>query len=141
MQLRYHPIIIYGADGQRSEKEVTMKATIKKIAQKNIKTQTGKQFTKFVIECDVQVNDKGEIRTYRSEMSMDYAKRYFNFCGVSSKDLIGKECEVTLRKRAYTANDGTPRTITEIKYLNLLNDEGCPIIMPSEGDAKADFGF
>lgn len=118
-----------------------MKATIKKISQKNIKTQTGKQFSKFVIECDVLVNEKGEIRTYRSEMSMDYAKRYFQFCGVPSRELVGKDCEVTLRKRAYTAADGTPRTITEIKYLNLIDDAGNPIIMPTETTETTDFGF
>lgn len=119
-----------------------MKATIKKISQKNIKTTTGKQFSKFVIECDVVMNDKGEIRSYRSEMSMEYAKKYFTYCEVGSKDLIGRPCEVTLRKRAYTTADGEDRTITEIKYLNLLDHEGKPIIMPSENAASAaDFGF
>lgn len=118
-----------------------MKATIKKISQKNIKTTTGKLFSKFVIECDVTMNDKGEIRTYRSEMSMEYAKKYFTFCGVPSKDLIGKPCEVTLRKRGYTTADGEERTITDIKYLNLLDDEGKPMIMVSENAVTADFGF
>lgn len=119
-----------------------MKAIIKKISQKNIKTQTGKQFSKFVIEADVTVNDNGEIRTYRSEMNMDYAKKYFTFCGVASKDLVGKRCEVTLRKRGYTTADGQERTVTEIKYLNLLDADGKAIIMPSDqSTTTTDFGF
>lgn len=118
-----------------------MNATIKKIGSKTIKID-GKQFTKIVIECDVVVNDKREIRTYRSEMSQDYAKRYFGFCKVSSKDLPGRKADVVLRKRAYDANDGTVRYVTEIKYLNLLDDDGKPIIMKTEETAVSDdLGF
>lgn len=119
-----------------------MKATIKRIAKKDIATKSGKKFSKFVVEADVVVNENGEIRTYRSEMSMDYAKAYFEYCGVSSKDLVGRHCDVTLRKRAFTTADGQERYVTEIKYLNLLDAEGKSIIMPSaKTTTDTDFGF
>lgn len=106
-----------------------MKATIKKIGIKHITTKTGVKFDKIVIDCDVVMNDKNEVRTYTAEMSCDYAKRYFNYCGVSSKEAIGRPCDVTLRKREYTKSDGTTGVWTDIKWFNLLDSEGNAIIL------------
>lgn len=118
-----------------------MKATIKKISMKTVTPANKPSFNKIVIEADVVFNDKGEVRTYKSEMSPEYAKKYFNYCGVSSKQAIGMKCEVTLRRREYE-KDGEIRTFTEIKYLNLLDDEsGKPIIMPKETSGSENLGF
>ena len=118
-----------------------MKAIIRKVGIKHITTTTGKKFDKIVIECDCIVDDKGTIKTYKSEMSPDYAKRYFGYCGLSSSQLPGKECEVTLRRRAFTSPDGKLGAVTEIKYLNMLDANGNPIIMRQETTSTEDIGF
>lgn len=118
-----------------------MKATIKRVYMKHITTQTGKKFDKVLIECDCIVDDRGTLKTYKSEMSTDYAKKYFAHCGLTSKQLPGMPCEVTLRRRAFTGKDGKPGACTEIRYLNMLDSEGNPIIMAAAEDASEDLGF
>lgn len=118
-----------------------MKATIKKIYKKTVKTPNT-TFDKICIDCDVVINEKNEVKTYKSEMSPEYAKKYFNFCKLSSVDAIGHPCEVTLRKRQYTNAAGEERTYTEIKYLNILGEDGKPIIMRKEAVSPVeDVGF
>lgn len=118
-----------------------MRATIKKIYKKTVKTPNV-TFDRICIDCDVVVNDKNEVKTYRSEMTPDYAKKYFNYCGLSSTAAIGRPCEVTLRKRQYINAAGEERTYTEIKYLNILGEDGKPIIMRKEAASPAeDVGF
>lgn len=120
-----------------------MKAIIKNIAKKTITTKDGRKFDKIVISADVVINDKnGEVRTYKSEMSVDYAKRYFAFCGLSSKELPGRECDVTLRKREFQTKEGETRYVTEIKYLNMIGADGLPVIMKNKTEESAeDLGF
>lgn len=119
-----------------------MKAIIRNVSKKTISTRTGTKFDKIVILCDV-VNDKTkEVKQYKSEMSVDYAKRYFKFCGLSSKDLPGKECDATLRRRQFTTKEGNEAYVTEIKYLNVLDEHGEPIIMRNKEETTAeDLGF
>lgn len=110
-----------------------------KIELKTYNTKDGKKFKKVEFTCDVKINDKGDIRTVRGSYSEDFARKYFEFCGVKTKDAIGTEVDVTLAKRTYKADDGDERTISYIKFLNLLDDEGKKIIMPKEGSEALDF--
>jgi hypothetical protein len=61
-------------------------------------------------------------------MSEDYARRYFAFCKTTTAETIGKTVNVVLAKRQYE-KDGEKRTIEYVKYLNLLDENGNPIIM------------
>ena len=106
-----------------------MKAIIKKIYMKNVQTSTGKKFDKICLECDCIDEETNYIRTRTAEMSPEYATKYFNFCGISSKQAIGMEVNVELQKRAFNGADGQLKTFTSIKYLNFLDENGEPIIM------------
>lgn len=117
-----------------------MKARIKKIMKKDCTTADGKKFSVLDIVCDVVVNDKGEIKVLKASMSMDYAKRYFNYCGISTKDAIGKTVEVVTAKKEFIGNDGSNRIYNYIKFLNFLNEENQPIIMPKKDDSDS-IGF
>lgn len=116
-----------------------MKATLKKIELKELKTKDGKKFNKVEFTCDVKIDDKGTIKTLKGNYSEDYAKRYFKYCGVLTKDLIGKEVDVILAKRVYSNDKGEERTITFIRFLNVLDAEGNAIIMPKESQKELDF--
>ena len=115
-----------------------MKAIIRKVELKNCTDRDGRKFDQIQITCDVFVDEKN-VRTRRASMSVDYAKKYFAHCGLSSADLPGMVCNVTLRKRAYTNKDGDERVIEEIRYLNMLDDDGEPIIMRKEPEANMPF--
>lgn len=116
-----------------------MKAIIRKVELKHIATREGKKFDKIEITCDVIV-DETTIRTRKASMGVDYAKKYFAHCGLTSADLPGMVCEVTLKKRPYTdKNTGELRCIEEIRYLNMLDEDGKSIIMRKEPDADMPF--
>lgn len=56
-------------------------------------------------------------------------EKYFEHCGVKTKDTIGTPCEISLVKEQYTTKDGEQRQVTKIKYFNLLDENNKPIIM------------
>lgn len=116
-----------------------MKAYIRKIYMKNVVAKNGTKFDKVVIECDC-VDENSRVKTRVAEMSKEYAIKYFNYCGVSSAEAIGKQCEVTLQRRMFEDKNGEMRTFESIKYLNLLNDEGERIIMAKD-ETKQDLPF
>ena len=116
-----------------------MKAIIRSVELKHINTKDNKKFDRIEITCDVFVDEKN-VRTRKASMSVDYAKKYFAYCGLTSADLPGKICDATLRKRPYTSKDtGELRTIEEIRYLNMLDDDGDPLIMRKEPDPDMPF--
>lgn len=117
-----------------------MKAILKKIEVKEYKGENGK-FKKVEFVCDVMVNDKGEIRTLKGSYNYDFAKRYFEYCGIKTKDAIGKEVNVTISKRAYEDSEGNNRVYSYIKYMNLLDKNGEAIIMKKEDDDKSELDF
>ena len=64
-----------------------------------------------------------------ARFGMDYAKKYFNdFCGLKSSQLTGLSCVCTVIKKSYE-KDGETRYCNDIKYLNLIDDNGKPIIL------------
>lgn len=117
-----------------------MKATIKRVSMKTVEVKaTGVKFDKVVITCDVHLPDSDRVLTKNAEMSVDWAKKYFGYCGLSSRDLPGMPCEVTMQKRAFTNQDGIDCTVNEIKYLNMLDADGKPIILRKEPEKEMPF--
>lgn len=107
-----------------------MKGTLKKIESKEFTNKTkGNKFTKVIVTVDCEKKN-GDIVTLRGDMSPDYAKKYFEFCGKKSKEAIGEKVEVVTARRKYVA-DGVEKVYTYIKYMNFLKD-GKPIIMASD---------
>ena len=114
-----------------------MKAKIKRIELKEYETEDKRKFSKVEFTCDVE-NDKGDVKTLKASYNEDYAKKYLAYCGVKTKDIIGAECEVVTARRTYE-KDGEKRIYNYIKFVNLLDDKGQPIIMPSEKSKELDF--
>ena len=69
----------------------------------------------------------------------EFAKKYFTYCGIKTKDLIGKEVECVLAKRSYE-KDGEARVVNYIKYLNVLDENGNAIYLPKE-DTNSEIDF
>ena len=116
-----------------------MKGIVRKFELKEIKTKDNKKFKKLEFTCDVMLNDKGDIKTLKGDMSEEYARKYFAFCKKTTKDVLGEEVEVNTAKRSYINSDGEQRIYTYIKYLNLLDEEGKPIIMLKDDAEEIDF--
>lgn len=116
-----------------------MNATITKILKKDCTTSDGKKFSVLDITCNVLWDEeRGEIKQLKSSMSLDYAKKYFEYCHITTKDAIGKKVNVIVSKKEFTKKDGTNRIYTFIKYLNFLDENNNPIIMPKE---ESNIGF
>lgn len=111
-----------------------MRGIIKGFKIRKVETKDGKSFEMLDYTADIVINDKGEIKTLKGSMSVEYARKYFAYCGVKTADLVNKEVAVTLAKRKYENADGEERTVNFIKYLNVLNDEGEPIYMNKDTD-------
>ena len=116
-----------------------MKAKIISIQKKQITTKEGKKFDQIEIKADVIVNDKGEVKTYTNSMSYDHALKYFKFAARRTEDVIGEDVEVVLARRQYTSKEGQSKTYTFIKFLNFLDNENKPIIMPRSNQDKIEF--
>lgn len=117
-----------------------MKGKLKKIELKEFTTRDGKKkFKKVVFTCDVQVDEAGTIKTLTGSYSEDYAKKYFDYCEVKTKDLIGKEVECVIAKRGYQNDKGEDRVVSFIRFMNVIGPDGTPIIMPKEDVEDLDF--
>lgn len=117
-----------------------MKGKLKKIELKEFKTKDGKKtFKKVEFTCDVFIDDKGTIKTLKGSYSEDFARKYFAYCGIKTKDLIGKEVECIVSKRAYENDKGEERVVNFIRFLNVLDADGNEIIMPKENADDLDF--
>lgn len=112
-----------------------MKGIVKSFKLRNVKTKDNKEFEMLDYICDVVVNEnKGEIKTLKGSMSAEYARKYFAFCNVKTSDLINKEVGVVVAKRKYENANGEERTINFVKYLNVLDENGDPIIMNKDNN-------
>lgn len=116
-----------------------MKGILKTITKKEFKTQKGSKFTKVEFTCDVKINEQGDVKTLKGSYGEDFARKYFTFCGVKTKDLIGKEVEVTTAKKSYEV-DGEMRTYNYIKFLNVIGEDGKAIYLPKD-NADDDIDF
>lgn len=116
-----------------------MKGTLKKIELREFTTKDKRNFKKVEFTCDVNIDEKGTIKTLKGSYSEDYAKKYFAYCGVKTKDLIGQQVDCVISKRAYENDKGEQRIINFIRFLNVLDKEGNPILMPKESQEDLDF--
>lgn len=113
-----------------------MKGILKSIKRKEYKTAKGTKFSKVEFTCDVKVNEDGDVKTLKGSYGEEYARKYFTHCGILTKDLVGKEVEVTVAKKSYEA-EGEMRTYQYIKYLNVLDAEDKAIYLPKEDKEDA----
>ena len=113
-----------------------MRGILKKVNVVEIVKKDKTKFKKLNYEVDVVIDtEKKEIKTYKGDMSIDYAKDYVEFCVnelndekvKKLKDFVGKEVDVTLAKRMYTNKDGEERVYNYIKFLNFIDKDGNPI--------------
>jgi len=110
------------------------KAAILEVYLSDYSTKDGRKFSKIEFE----VVAEGNRQPIKGNMSVDYAKKYFGMCGVKGSELKGRECFVVIRDEGYFAKDGTPRKVKRVKYLNLIDENGAPIIMPKEETADGE---
>ena len=108
-----------------------MKAVLKKISKRECKTKKGTKFSVIDYTCDVEYSN-GEVKTLRGSMSVDYAKKYFEYCGMTSQTAINKDVEVVVAKRKYIDSNENERTINFVKFMNFIDENGNKIIMKSE---------
>lgn len=117
-----------------------MKGILKRIELKEYATKDNKKkFKKVEFVCDVKIDDKGNIKTLKGSYGEEFARKYFEYCNVKTKDLIGKEVECVTAKRTYTNSDGETKIVTYIKFLNVLDKDGNIIIMPKDTQQELDF--
>ena len=116
-----------------------MKGIIKKFELKQFESKDGKKFKKLIATVDVKLNDRGDIKTVKGSFSEDYARKYFKYCGVTTKDLVGQDVDVSLAKRLYTDDEGNERQVTYAKFINVLDENGYSIIMPKDDATTIDF--
>lgn len=116
-----------------------MLGIVKKFELKQMETKDGKKFKKLICTVDVKLNDRGDIKTVKGSFGEEYARKYFKFCGVTTKDLVGQEVDVSLAKRAYTDDEGNERQVTYAKFINVLDENGHAIIMPKDDATTIDF--
>ena len=117
-----------------------MIGVLRKIEKKEFSTKDGRKFTKIEFVVDVETDEKRRIvKTLKGSYGEDYAKKYFAYCKVKTKDLIGKEVECVVAKRSYDNAEGEKRYVEYIRFMNVLDKEGKAIIMPKEGVTELDF--
>lgn len=117
-----------------------MKAVLKKIEKRDCKTKAGQKFSVIDYTCEVEVNDSGDIKILKGSMNIDYAKKYFEFCKITSKEAINKDVNVVIAKRKYSDSNGADHIVLYIKFLNFLDKDGNIIVMNTKKDEE-DIGF
>lgn len=113
-----------------------LNVTIKNCVVKNGENK-GKKFDMLDYTVEI-VNDKGDVKTRKGSMSVEYARKYFAYCGVKTSDVVGGTVEVVLAKRRYEI-DGEERTTEYVKFLNCVDENGKAIIMRKEEEKEINF--
>lgn len=114
-----------------------MKGILKKVELREFKTSEGKKFKKFLFEVDCIIKDD-EIKTLKGSYSEEFARKYFEYCGVKTKELIGKEVGVVTAKKT-VIKENQRITFTFIKFINVIDEYGNPIYLPRESEGELDF--
>lgn len=111
-----------------------------------ITPKEGPKFEKLEFEVDVFIDEKN-VKNMTGSYSLTFAQRYFDYArtitGKKSTDYIGEIVELETAKRRYTEDDGTIKVVNYIKFINVLDEEGNPIILRNEAvqKSKDDIGF
>lgn len=120
-----------------------MLGILKKIELKEYEIKEGKmkgnKFKKLEFTCDVVIDEKGSINTLKGSYSDEFARKYFAYCNVKTKDLIGKNVECVISKKLYVNDKGEERTIKFIRFMNVLDADGNPIIMPKDTQQEIEY--
>lgn len=126
-----------------------MKAILKRVEKKvfNKKGENGKkgqEFTKIEFTCDVIFGDN-KVRTLTGSYSIDFARKYFEYVatitGKKMLDYVGAEVEVVTEKKSYDKKDGGKGVYEFIKFINILDENGEIIRIPTEGTNSTSFDF
>lgn len=115
-----------------------MKGILKKVELKEYKKSDGKKFKKVEFIVDVIIKD-GEVRTLKGNYSETFARDYFSQVGTKLKDLVGKEVGVVTAKKNFQGNDGLQHVYEYIKFINVLDEKGSPIIIKKDTSEDIDF--
>lgn len=115
-----------------------MKGILKKVELKEYKTQEGKKFKKVEFEVDVIIKD-GMVKTLKGNYSETFARDYFSKAETKLKDLVGKEVGVVIAKKNFTGNDGLQHIYEYVKFINVLDKDGNPIVFKNETNEDIDF--
>lgn len=115
-----------------------MKGILKKVELKEYKTKEGKKFKKFNFEVDVNYKDE-EVKTLKGSYGEQFAREYFTKCNIKVKELIGKEVGVVLAKKFIEREDGSKYSYEYIKFLNVLDENGKPVVFKKEENGEIDF--
>ena len=106
-----------------------MKGKINNMKAVKITAKSGKTFD--MVDVELTIN-------YRA--FTDQLKKYFESAGVSSKDAIGREVYITFGSRPYVGRDGREKIADEVRFINLIDEKGKPIMM-TKSDDEADCPF
>lgn len=115
-----------------------MRATIVGYALKTRTTHDGKKFKVLEIRCECK-NQYDDVTSYRGTFSVDYMKKYFDYCGRTTDETIGCPCEISIAKREFETDEGEIRRYTCIRFFNLVDADGKPIIMKKSDNEDVDF--
>ncbi len=122
----------------RKAPEGFLNAVIMSVEKKDYSTKDGRSFSKILFS----VVAEGERTALKGSMSVEYATKYFNFCGVKGSELVGKPCYVSVRDEVFLNKAGDPCTARKIRFLNLIDEDGNRLLLPrDEKEPSAELPF
>lgn len=105
-----------------------MRAILKSINYDYRKDKDGNRERIVVFKCDFK--DGETTKSLWGRYSEKFARDYFGYCGITTKELVGKEVDCIVG--TYTDKEGKEKEF--IKFLNVLDKNDKPIVMPKELD-------
>lgn len=113
------------------------KGIIGNVTRKDYTTKDDKKFSRInfeIISNDFKSGVKGN-------MSPEYCKKYFGYCGLKGNELSGMPCFFSTKTESFISSNGKPCKATKIRFLNMIGENFNPIIMPREEEPVENLGF
>jgi hypothetical protein len=63
-----------------------MKGILREVKLIECKNEAGAKFKLVEFKADVKINDRGDVKTLKGSYGEEFAKKYFTYCGVKTKD-------------------------------------------------------
>ena len=102
-------------------------------------SKENKKTIHFITTCDI-VDDNGEVRRLKWDVTEKYFKSYAKFCGyTSTKKMIGAKVSVIIARREYEDKEGVLKRYTFIKYLNFVDDATGELFIMNKGELNENF--
>lgn len=102
-------------------------------------SKENKKTIHFITTCDI-VDDNGEVRRLKWDVTEKYFKSYAKFCGyTSTKEMIGAKVSVIIARREYEDKEGVLKRYTFIKYLNFVDDATGELFIMNKGELNENF--